>query len=133
MKPPPALPGSYALVLALEAAVELRVGRLGAFAFPAGRYVYCGSAFGPGGLAARMGRHAAGTGAPHWHIDVLRRAAMLEDWVWVVDERWECRWAQALRAAGGVVVAPGFGSSDCRSGCASHLLYFAGDRIFLPI
>ena len=47
--------GAYALVLHLERKEEITVGRLGTFAFPAGYYLYAGSALGPGGLEARLG------------------------------------------------------------------------------
>lgn len=92
--------------------------------YPAGWYVYCGSAFGPGGLAARMQRHLAGNGALHWHVDYLRRAARLDDWLWVEGQRLECAWSRRLVEAGGLVVAPHFGASDCQEGCPAHLLYF---------
>ena len=59
--------GTYALLLKLPKQGQLQVGALGTFAFQAGWYVYVGSAFGPGGLAARVGRHLRGLGTPcHW-------------------------------------------------------------------
>ncbi len=124
MNPPPRAPGSYTLLLRLDAPAQINVGRLGVVKFPAGWYVYCGSAFGAGGLAARLGRHAAGSGALHWHIGHLRRVAHLVDWRWAEGQQVECAWAQALARQGGVIIAPGFGSSDCRESCGSHLLYF---------
>lgn len=133
MNLPPRDPGSYALLLALDAPQTVTAGRLGCFDFPAGNYVYCGSAFGPGGLRARLQRHARASGALHWHIDYLRRAARLVDWCWVVHERAECRWARALVDQGGQVVAPGFGSSDCHSGCPSHLVYFPKEVVLLTL
>ena len=57
MKELPAMSGTYALLLRLDAAVQLAVGRLGDFTFPEGDYVYVGSARGPGGLRARVRRH----------------------------------------------------------------------------
>ena len=57
MNPLPASPGAYAIVLNLPYQVSLRVGRLGEAVFPAGSYIYCGSALGPGGLRSRLGRH----------------------------------------------------------------------------
>ncbi|HEX9029228.1 MAG TPA: DUF123 domain-containing protein, partial [Anaerolineales bacterium] len=53
----PAAPGSYVLYLRLSQRLELGVGRLGRLSFPAGEYLYLGSAGGPGGLRARLGRH----------------------------------------------------------------------------
>ena len=119
--------GSYILVLQLEHAVDdLQVGRLGRFPFPAGSYLYVGSAFGSGGLAARLGHHVRSDHArPHWHIDYLRaRARLCEAWTVAGPVHMECRWCAALAAEPGVSIpAPGFGSRD--TGCPSHLFYLA--------
>jgi Uri superfamily endonuclease len=116
--------GSYALGLALDSEANLAVGRLGAFVFPPGYYLYVGSARGPGGLPARLGRHRRREKRPHWHVDYLRlRARLVERWTVLSEERLECVWAQALLAMpGACIVAPGFGASDC--GCSSHLIHF---------
>jgi len=50
-------PGTYALLLKLDKQERITVGRLGTFDFPAGYYLYVGSALGPGGLQARLARH----------------------------------------------------------------------------
>ncbi|MBC8328808.1 MAG: GIY-YIG nuclease family protein [Planctomycetes bacterium] len=121
----PAVPGSYLLWLELAAPTELMVGRLGRFRLPAGHYGYCGSACGPGGLAARVGRHLRGGGARHWHVDHLRAAAPVREVWWslgaVPDEH---QFAAALASGRGVAVGvPRFGASDCR--CPSHLYHSA--------
>ncbi len=46
--------GTYVLVMRLGRLRRVRVGRLGVQEFPAGLYLYVGSAFGPGGLRARI-------------------------------------------------------------------------------
>ncbi len=69
----PALPGSYVLVFEMEQPLSLEVGRLGAVNLAPGRYVYFGSAWGPGGLRARIRRHVRPDKLPHWHIDYLTR------------------------------------------------------------
>jgi Uri superfamily endonuclease len=116
--------GSYLLLLRLPARQTIAVGALGRIAFIRGWYAYAGSAFGPGGLAARLGRHLGGGSKHHWHIDYLRAAArVVEAWMAVGAPCREHEWAQALEkgpAAGKAV--PGFGCSDCR--CRSHLIYF---------
>ncbi|MGD8626516.1 MAG: DUF123 domain-containing protein [Anaerolineae bacterium] len=117
--------GTYLLALWLDGEQTIAVGRLGDFRFPAGWYLYAGSALGPGGLAARLGRHRRRLGAgkkAHWHIDHLRqRAAWAGAWGRRGSERRECAWARALRALPGArLVAPGFGASDCR--CPAHLV-----------
>jgi len=106
--------------------VTLRIGRLGTHEFPAGYYAYAGSALGPGGLAARVGRHLRREKRLHWHIDYLLEAAEVVDVrVEPGSERRECEWARRLLAAGGAVVAPGFGASDCR--CATHLVFLGNN------
>jgi Uri superfamily endonuclease len=50
---------------------RLSVGRLGEFDLVPGFYAYVGSAFGLGGLRARIGHHPESTAEPHWHIDYL--------------------------------------------------------------
>lgn len=89
-----------------------------------GRYVYVGSAHGPGGLRARLGRHLRGDGRPHWHIDVLRAAARVEGYAyWTRDGVTECALAQALASLPGASIPlPHFGASDCRTGCPAHLV-----------
>jgi Uri superfamily endonuclease len=119
----PATPGCYALVLRLDQAHALAVGRLGVVQLAHGRFVYCGSARGPGGLRARVGRHLRGHGRRCWHVDALRAVAVLEEvWLWVGARRdLECAAADALAGLPGAqppVVR--FGSSDC--GCAGHLV-----------
>jgi Uri superfamily endonuclease len=103
----------------------ISVGKLGEIAFPAGCYLYVGSALGPGGLRARLERHRRRLGKSkhaHWHIDYLReRATWAGAWGQATGERLECAWAAAMRSLPDVEVgAPGFGASDCR--CQTHLV-----------
>jgi Uri superfamily endonuclease len=117
----PPLPGSYALALRLQRTRTLTVGRLGRFEFRAGTWLYVGSARGPGGLRARVGRHWLGPARSRWHIDYLRRAAApLGAAVRQADASLECRWAARLADAPHWTSGPeGFGASDCR--CPTHL------------
>lgn len=114
-------PGTYALLLEVAAPAEVEVGRLGARHFGAGVYLYAGSAFGSGGLAARLGHHLRAAPRLHWHIDFLRSVARVAA-VWSTTDRrrLECTWASAARALRGAHAVPGFGASDCR--CGSHLV-----------
>lgn len=116
--------GSYALVLELGRARNLKIGRLGEVTLPSGVYAYTGSAFGSGGLRSRLGRHLRGDGVKHWHIDYVRAAAKVQNCFYTVsDTRLECVWSQALAALPGAMIpVPGFGASDCRSGCGAHLI-----------
>jgi Uri superfamily endonuclease len=117
--------GSYILVLQLpQPLVALQVGRLGSCDFAPGYYLYVGSAFGPGGLEARIGHHRRRSQArPHWHIDYLRAHARLREiWTAAGPTRFECRWCRALREHPGVSLpVRGFGSRDTR--CPAHLFY----------
>ncbi|WP_367025986.1 GIY-YIG nuclease family protein [Methylococcus sp. ANG] len=108
----------YQLDIVLTADRMIAVGRLGEFLFPAGRYVYTGSA--RRNLAARIDRHLSRDKRLRWHIDYLLMAGEAEVVGARLFEDGECA---VNRVTEGVVVAPGFGASDCRSGCGSHLKY----------
>jgi Uri superfamily endonuclease len=133
----PATPGVYALQLYLEQPLTLEVGKLGGALFPAGMHIYLGSAWGPGGLRARLKHHISKNPIhPHWHIDYLRRVCKLDGiYFFPQDEKkdkhtfqttpFECLWAQSLTPLSPArIVLTGFGASDCRSGCLSHLVSF---------
>ncbi len=138
-------PGIYQLHLRLPHATTIEVGRLGTFRFPAGWYVYTGSAM--SGLEARVQRHARREKKLHWHIDYLLQHAVIRRVVTVPVRsqalhseecrdsatslrcvadyklRLECAWNErTLTQKGARVVVARFGSSDCC--CASHLVYF---------
>ncbi len=116
----PRAAGAYALVLDLArpAAVSVRGARL---VLPAGRYLYAGSARGPGGIRARAARHLRRPARPHWHIDQLTREARPTS-VLALPGGDECAIVRRLLRCPGVAApVPGFGSSDCRT-CPAHLL-----------
>ena len=124
----PGAPGVYLLLLSLPARAKLQIGRLRRIDFAPGLYGYTGSALGPGGLAARLNRHASGAGRRHWHIDyLLPHARLLGALAREDPQRLECAWAAW---AGGQAQAciRGFGSSDCD--CLGHLFFLgpAGDE-----
>ena len=117
--------GTYVLALWLAETQRLSVGRLGRFEFPAGWYLYVGSALGPGGLPARLARHQRHLSAgkrPHWHVDYVReQAAWGGAWARVSAQRAECAWATTLHwLLEATIVARGLGASDCR--CPAHLV-----------
>jgi Uri superfamily endonuclease len=130
-------PGTYALLLKLDKQERITVGKLGTFDFPAGYYLYVGSALGPGGLQARLARHrrvceSSPQSSPsqtakklHWHIDyLLQQAQRIEVWSVASKERLECKWSEAARRLPEAQVpVRGFGSSDCH--CPAHLIYFS--------
>jgi Uri superfamily endonuclease len=113
--------GVYQLHLRVSVAIRVRIGRLGRFTFPAGVYVYTGRA--SRGLRARVRRHINGAAKKHWHIDYLleRPEVLLERLELVSDNpEDECPQNQAVRSET-LATAPGFGASDCKAHCGSHL------------
>ncbi len=118
----PSTTGTYILWLYLKKGVRIEVGSLGAIDFKRGWYAYVGSAFGPGGLAARLGRHLRLSKKQHWHIDYLRASADVRG-IWYSDANvtQEHIWAGALNQSGAESIR-GFGCSDCR--CPAHLFFF---------
>ncbi len=118
--------GTYLLHFWLEhPLLQTTIGRLGRFDVVPGHYYYVGSAFGPGGLAARLRRHIAIEKRFHWHIDYLRPLLELRElWVAVGNERLECRWCSALARLPELSrPIAHFGASD--TGCGGHLFYGA--------
>lgn len=119
------LKGIYLLIMRLDAELaDLAIGRLGRYDFAAGYYLYVGSAFGSGGIAARLAHHErADKPRPHWHIDYLRaRVALVESWGIVTAARLESCWARRLAELPDMrIPVAGFGASD--SDFTSHLLY----------
>jgi Uri superfamily endonuclease len=116
--------GTYALVLSVSVNRRIQVGRLGRLEVAPGFYVYVGSARGPGGVAARVGRHGRRRKVLKWHVDFLREVSSLED-VWFSHSpgATEHEWARAVaEIPGATVPLAGFGSSDCR--CPTHLFRF---------
>lgn len=96
--------------------VRVTIGRFGSIRFAAGRYIYTGSA--RRNFEARVARHLRQEKTLRWHIDYLLaapgvRVAGVRRYV--EDE------CTINRTTPGSVPLPGFGASDCRAGCGSHL------------
>jgi Uri superfamily endonuclease len=115
------------LIIDVEQPIRLAVGRLGDCDFPAGRYVYTGSA--KRALEARIARHLRKEKALHWHIDYLLAAAGVNV---VAVHRSTCAECALNRRTKGAIVVAGFGASDCRAGCRSHLRYRPKARVSAP-
>jgi Uri superfamily endonuclease len=119
----PSLGGSYALGLILNSRRTIPIGRLGIFDFPAGYYIYLGSAHGAGGLRARISHHQRLAVNPRWHLDYLRACTVVDGiWYQVGAVGLECVWSKSAqgRYLRGCIAA-GFGASDCQNGCLTHL------------
>lgn len=117
--------GTYVLIASVPQMRRIEIGRLGAFGLVPGFYAYVGSAFGAGGLRARIGHHLESTAAPHWHIDYLLQVAQpVEVWYSTADQKLEHHWANLLEEALQFrIPIPRFGSSDYHRSRASHLFY----------
>mgnify|MGYP006271532663 FL=1 len=120
-------PGTYALLLRASASCSVAVGAAGTMDVQPGAYVYVGSALGPGGVRARVERHARTEKTAHWHVDYVRAVTTLDGaWVAYRSRRLECAWAAAIRSMPSVSIPlHGVGASDC--GCPAHLLRFPTD------
>ncbi len=115
--------GSYVLVMRARWPISEVVGRLGVLRFDPGWYLYFGSAFGRGGIVARLCRHLRRHKVRRWHVDNLTEMAELDS-IWLLPRRKiECHWVEYILSVRPHMgrAARGFGSSDC--GCAGHLLY----------
>jgi len=116
----PAWKGAYLLILRLDG--PIRYDRQASdHIFEPGWYGYAGSAYGPGGIGARLRRHFRRDKKPHWHIDDLTGLASGMAAA-AIRNGSECAMVARLTGSAGFRSSlDGFGSSDCRT-CSSHLL-----------
>jgi Uri superfamily endonuclease len=110
-------PHSYQLHIQVRRPVTINIGRLGHLMFPAGQYIYTGSA--KRNREARLKRHLAKQKL-YWHIDYLLAHPDVRILRVRRSREEECRLHQTTN---GTIFAPGFGTGDCRHGCGSHLKY----------
>jgi sugar fermentation stimulation protein A len=114
--------GVYIAVFHLAQDRRIQVGKLGRFLFPAGTWLYVGSA--QRGLEARLARHSRRKKTLRWHIDYLSAKAEMIGAITIPGKKQlECRVAAALARVCERPV-PGFGASDCS--CDGHLFYARG-------
>ena len=102
--------------------MSIQVGRLGRFDFPAGLYVYTGSA--KKNMQARISRHQRRDKPKRWHIDYLLTLPQAEV---IGVERFKDAECALNQAVDGPIPAKGFGASDCKAGCGSHLKYLGSE------
>jgi Uri superfamily endonuclease len=114
----PPLPGAFVLLVEMAERLTVRLPGRPAASLAPGRYLYCGSAYGPGGLRARLKRHARRGKAIRWHVDRITEAGAILG-AWVVPGGKECELTADLSDL--PVPIAGFGSTDCAR-CRSHLL-----------
>jgi Uri superfamily endonuclease len=110
--------GAYALAIGLPEPLSMI--RFPDATLPGGAYVYCGSAYGPGGLRARVARHLRHEKSMRWHVDYLTRRGSVRA-ILAIPGGSECALLSSVLACPGAgVPIRGFGSSDCRR-CPAHL------------
>jgi len=117
--------GTYILIASMLQMKRIEIGRLGRFDISPGFYVYVGSAFGAGGLRARLGHHLESTADPHWHIDYLLQVARpVEIWYTTANQKLEHHWADLVEQASNFrIPIARFGSSDYHRSRSSHLYF----------
>jgi Uri superfamily endonuclease len=107
---------SYQLDIILVEPVRLTIGQFGTFDFPAGHYVYTGSA--KRNIETRIARHLRKDKKLKWHIDYLLASPHASVIKATQFAQTECELNQNTA---GIVLIAGFGSSDCLASCGSHL------------
>lgn len=126
--------GVYTLIILVRSAIRVKIGGLGKKKVERGYYAYTGSALGNGSssLAGRISRHLRIEKRKRWHIDHLlcSKEVKIEAIVAMVTARkMECEINQHLISTlEPSIPILSFGSSDCRAGCKSHLLYLGSDN-----
>ena len=129
--------GIYTLVIYLSGEAHLAVGKLNSRRFPKGNYTYTGSALGKGqaSLENRVSRHLRREKQKRWHIDFLLahdKATVTAVVCGQTNREAECQMNQYIMSQGKAEIpVMGFGASDCKKHCGSHLLYF-GDAEIIP-
>lgn len=115
---------TYCLHIQISRKISVNIGKLGKVDFPEGIYLYCGSA--RKNFDARINRHLATNKKIRWHIDYLlgsKYSKIVKIEKFELEEHTECSLVKYY-ALNNIAekYATGFGASDCKNGCRSHLL-----------
>jgi len=116
--------GTYALKIHCLQNKSISVGRLGILNLEIAYYIYVGSAFGPGGVKARVSHHFNKKARQHWHIDYITNVCDIESvWYTYDPAKREHFWVETVaNLENSQAPFPGFGASDHRGN--SHLFSF---------
>jgi len=120
--------GNYTLIILLKAPSRVKMARYGRVKLDKGYYAYTGSALGQGamGLRSRVARHFRKEKKKHWHIDCLlasRTACITAVVAAPSKDNKECEISNLIEnIEGATVLITGFGASDCKYNCKSHLI-----------
>jgi len=127
--------GIYTLIIFLSREARLNIGKLGMQTFPKGYYTYTGSALGKGAssLKRRVSRHLRKGKRNLWHIDFLlanENATVTAVAAAETNKKLECHMNRHIKGEGEAKIpVKGFGASDCKEKCESHLLFFGEEDI----
>jgi Uri superfamily endonuclease len=123
----PSLPRTYAMAIEFANKVAVTLSGRSPIVLPAGRYLYCGSAKGPGGLKTQLSHHMRRCKPVRRHVDRLtEQGLVIGSWIFPGGD--ECRLVQMCSYL--LMPIAGFGSSDCAT-CRSHLLQWSNGRTLL--
>jgi len=109
---------SYQIFFNLNKSTTIQIGKLGKYTFSAGKYIYTGSA--KKNMDRRIQRHRNINKKSHWHKDYLLNGDECKIQKIIKSSLEECTLNQSTN---GKIIVPGFGASDCRRDCISHLKY----------
>ncbi len=111
---------SYQLFINISQNIKIQIGKLGFFTFPKGTHVYTGSA--RKNINTRIARHLSKHKNFHWHIDYLLANDQSKIIKVTKSKISECDLNAEVK---GKIIVKGFGSSDCKENCGSHLKYIS--------
>ena len=109
---------SYQLFIYLSQNIEIQIGKLGLFTFPKGTYVYTGSS--KRNINKRISRHLSMDKNLFWHIDFFLANKQTKIIKVTKSELSECDLNTDVK---GEIIVKGFGNSDCKENCKSHLKF----------
>jgi len=120
--------GIYALIIKIKEEITLKIGKNRIYNFFSGFYVYIGSALGKfsTNIENRLRRHFSPNKKLFWHIDYLLNNPNVEAqkaFYAMTDQNKECELSLRIMNYTNSDLFKGFGNSDCKAGCKSHLFY----------
>ena len=122
--------GVYALIIKVKKRFSTRIGSLGDVTFNPGAFVYVGS--GQNNLESRIKRHLLKYKKIHWYIDYLTSSEYVKTknviYAQINSRTIECELAQKIQKINDCKPVIGFGNTDCKAGCHSHLFEMSHDN-----
>jgi len=120
--------GAYTLIIDLKEDFSFSLKSLGNLTLEKGTWIYIGSAMGRGStsLENRIRRHFRSEKTIHWHIDhLLKSNTRIRSAIWAESSSHiECDIAKSIEQMKNISPGPkGFGASDCKNKCRTHLYY----------